>query len=117
MLCDGSVWLAECPDTHVARIRLHFVQQERNLSGIPLPAAVEAKVVDVKTDELQLCLEVVPEADHFVTAFLVPFIRHPFQVVRRKVALVELFADVHIEGCREVELELTVQEALLPGIQ
>lgn len=52
MLGYRGVQLAIRPDTHIACVHFHLVQKKADLSSLTLSTAIEAKLIDVKIDEL-----------------------------------------------------------------
>jgi len=71
LLCDHCVWLAVGANTHVACVNSHTLQKTHNSRLSPSwQWSVEAEVLDVCRDQIDLCLEVVAEANNFGTALL-----------------------------------------------
>lgn len=71
----------------------------------------------MQADQLQLRLQVVPEAQDARAAARVPLVRDRLELVGVQPAAVELRLQVRVERLGQGELELAVQQRLLAGIQ
>jgi hypothetical protein len=93
------------------------VKQALNLRWIARPTTVEYEVVDVECQKLQLCFEIVSEADDARSTMRMPLRCNALKFLRVEVAAVKLRCDEGVQSVGDVILKLTVQETLLTSIQ
>lgn len=117
MLDDDGVGLGQVAHAHGAGVALHDRQQAGDGAVGELGGAVEAELVDVQADQVQLRLEVVAEAQDARAALGEPLVGNGLELVRVEASAVVLGLDVQVEGLGQGILELAVDERLLAGAE
>ena len=117
MLLDNDVGRAKRADAHLASVGADGVQETADGMGALHAVGVETKVLDVGLEEVDLCLEVILEADDVGSALGSPGIRDGLEFRSFEASLFVLRLDVLVECLAQRELQLAVYEALDAGFQ
>jgi len=98
LLGNDRVGLTEGADPHGPGIDLHHLQQPADGRWHTRPVAIEFERQQVEMDQIELSLQVVPEADHFGSPLLLPTVGYLLVLVGVEPPGVELAVDVAMDG-------------------
>lgn len=115
LLGNDRVGLTERTDAECARIRLHHVDDPKNLS-VHRGATVEPEIIDMNADEVELGLEIVPESEDLGAALLLPLVGDLAQLFGIKTAVLELCIQIIVHGACKNILKFAIHETLLTGV-